>query len=55
MFEKLKEKFCGFCCVRNMYCGLCGVHGFAAFATAKPEVYVPAAVFYFLLAFVSRH
>ena len=55
MFETLKERFCGLCCVRNMYCGLCGAHGFAAFATAKPEVYVPMVVFYFLLAFVSRH
>ncbi|MEM6607817.1 MAG: hypothetical protein AAF689_04500 [Pseudomonadota bacterium] len=55
MFERVKQQFCGLCCHRNMYCGLSGFHGFAAYATQKPEIYVPMAVIYFLLAFVSKH
>ena len=55
MFERLKKKLCDLCCCRNVYTGLGGCHGFAAWATQKPEVYVPMALMYLILAFVSEH
>lgn len=55
MFERLKSKFCSLCCHRNVYSGLGGCHGFAAWATGKPEIYVPMAVLYLILAFVPDH
>ncbi len=41
-------------CHRSLYGQLSGCHGFAAWATGKPEIYVPMAVLYAVLAF-SEH
>lgn len=39
-------------CLRHqcLYGGLCGAHGWAAWATDKPEVYLPIMALYALLA-----
>lgn len=47
MTQKLLQRLC---CHRSLYSGLCGSHGFAAYATGKPEVYVPMMVIYGVLA-----
>ncbi|MEX3015527.1 hypothetical protein [Gymnodinialimonas hymeniacidonis] len=41
-------------CHRSLYGQLSGCHGFAAWATGKPEIYVPMAVLYAVMAF-SQH
>jgi len=50
MMSRVKDWMQRVCCHRNVYGALCGCHGFAAWATGKPEVYVPMAVLYLLLA-----
>ena len=50
MFERMKDKVkewaAAVCCHRNIYAGLTGCHGFAAWATEKPEIYLPMAALY---------
>ncbi|KMW56081.1 hypothetical protein AIOL_001033 [Candidatus Rhodobacter oscarellae] len=47
------KKMRGLCCHRNVYAGLCTSHGFAAWASDKPEIYVPAALLYAVLAWMG--
>jgi len=49
MLKKLKRRIQRLCCHKNVYGGLSACHGFAAYATGKPEVYVPMALLYFVL------
>lgn len=49
MFEYLTKKMNDVLTHRVLYGALCGCHGFAAFWTAKPEVYVPICVLYAVL------
>lgn len=37
-------------CHRGLYGQLSGCHGFAAYATGKPEIYLPMAALYAVLA-----
>ncbi len=50
MFERLKKamKFC--VCHHGLYGGLCASHSWAAWATQKPEVYLPMVLLYAVLA-----
>lgn len=50
MKDWMKQWVARLCCHRNVYGCLGGWHGFAAWATGKPEVYVPMAALYWVLA-----
>jgi len=56
--EDLKTKWKKVCkavlCHRSLYGQLCGCHSFAAWATGKPEIYVPMALVYAVLAWTAR-
>ncbi|MEL6449889.1 MAG: hypothetical protein AAFQ19_01415 [Pseudomonadota bacterium] len=54
--KKIAKLAAAVLCHRGHYGQLCGCHGFAAWATGKPEVYVPMAAVYLLLAVLpDRH
>jgi len=55
MFERVKKTILRLCCHRRIYAGLGLWHGFAAVVTGKPEVYLPMAVLYLLLAVIPEN
>lgn len=50
MLERLKKAINVALCHHSLYGGLTGCHGFAAWVTDKPEVYLPMAALYAVLA-----
>lgn len=52
--KTLKTKLCKLAraviCDKSLYGQLAGCHGFAALSTEKPEIYLPMAVLYAVLA-----
>lgn len=47
---KLRKATKAVFCHHSIYGQLAGWHGFAAFSTGKPEIYVPMAVLYAVMA-----
>lgn len=50
MFERLKKMMEVCVCHQALYGGLSASHGWAAWATGKPEVYLPMMAIYAVLA-----